>query len=235
MTPDEIFTAAYAKSRKNQPGITTTPSENLATFNRVWPVFWTIAARVNPAFFGRTQLIPYNVPLGGWPRPSDAESIYLIEEDGEDVAIVPFDERDADPFTPGVYEWGQVFFSAGNPLDPQGTESIAESVLEGLDFWYSRKAPIPTTSSEELSSLFPENFFELIVLELAMVFAHKDERTEEIVRLKPDRDAWLRLYVAHLEHATTGVRRSTGAAQRFTAQTYMPLNALLTGGSAVEL
>ena len=235
MTPDEIFTAAYAKSRKNQPGITATPTELLSTFNRVWPVFWTIAARVNPTFYGRTILVPYNVVLGGWPRPDDAESIFLIEEDAEDIAIVPFDERDADPMNPAVYEWGQVFFSAGNPLDPQGTESIAESVAEGLDFWYSRKAPLPAAADEELSVLFPSNFFELLVLELAMVLANKDERYEEVASLRPDRDAWLRLYVAHLEHATTGVRRSTGTAQRFTAQSYVPLNQLLTGGTSVEL
>lgn len=235
MTPDAIFTAAYAKSRKNQPGITATPTELLSTFNRVWQAFWTIAARVNPSFFGRTLLVPYSVPLGGWPRPSDAEAVYLIEEDGEDIAIVPFDERDADPFTPAVYEWGQAFFTAGNPLDPVGTESIAESVAEGLDFWYSRKAPLPAAVDEELSSLWPSNFDELLVLEIAMVLANKDERYEEVASLKPDRDGWLRLYIAHLEHATTGVRRSTGTAQRFQGPTFVPLNVLLTGGSAVEL
>jgi len=234
-TPNDIFTAALAKSRKNQPGIIATPTELLATFIRIYSMFWTIAARVNPTFFGKQLVVPFDINLGGWPRPEDAESIYLIEDDLEEITVVPFDEKDADPFTPAVYEWGQVFYGAGNPLDPVGTESIAESVEEGLLFWYSKEPDEVASAATALEALWPETFNELLVLELAIILAIKDERPTEVGQLKEERDAWLRRFIAHLEHATTGVSRSTGAAQRYTAQSYMPLNALLAGGSSVEL
>lgn len=229
-TPTEIFTAAYAKSRKNQAGITATPAELLALFTRVYPMFWTIGARVNAGYFGKRSTVLFQLAEGGWPRPTDAEAIYLIEDsDGEEVIIVPFDERDADPFDPAVYEWGQVFYSAGNALDPE-----EESGVTALTFWYSKKPDAPVADTE-LEDLWPDNFDELLVLEIAIVLSLKDDRAAEVGDLRADRDAWLRRFVAHLEHATTGVTRSTGSAQRFLGATYTPLAALLAGGTDVEL
>jgi hypothetical protein len=235
VTPNEIFTAALAKNRKNQPGIIATPAELFEQFRRYYPIFWTIGARVNPTFFGKIIDVPFSVPLGGWPRPADAESIYKIEDDGGEVIVVPFEETDADPFTPAIYEWGQVFFSAGNALDPIGTESLAESVEEALTFWYSKKPEIPADADTELEAQWPDTFDELLVLEHAIILALKDERVDEVALLRPERDAWLRRFIAHLEHATVGVTRSKGTAQRFTAQSYVPLNLLLAGGTDVEL
>jgi hypothetical protein len=235
VTPNEIFTAALAKNRKNQPGIIATPAELFSQFRRYYPVFWTIAARVNATFFGKIADVPFSVALGGWPRPDDAESIFRIEDDGGQVEVVPFDERDADPFTPAIYEWGQVFFPAGNALDPIGTESVAESVEEALTFWYSKKPETPADADTELEALWPRAYDELLVLEHAIILALKDERAEEVAQLRPERDAWLRRFIAHLEHATVGVVRSTGTAQRYTAQSYVPLNDLLAGGSDVRL
>jgi hypothetical protein len=233
VTPNEIFTAALAKNRKNQPGIIATPAELFSQFRRYYPIFWTIAARVNPTFFGKIADVNFSPVLEGWPRPSDAESIYRIEEDGEEITVVPFDERDADPFAAAVYEWGQVFYAAGNALDPIGES--AESVETGLTFWYSKMAEVPATADTELEALWPDAYDELLVLEHAIILALKDERLEEVALLRPERDAWLRRFIAHLEHATVGVTRSTGTAQRFTGQSYVPLNALLAGGTDVEL
>jgi hypothetical protein len=233
MTPNQIFTAALAKNRKNQPGIIATAAELLSQFNRYYPVFWTIAARVNPSFFGKVVDIPFSAALEGWPRPDDAESIFRIEDDGEKVEIVPLDERDADPFSPAVYEWGQVFFSAGNDLDPLGES--AESIETGLTFWYSKQPEVPATADTELEALWPRTFDELLVLEHAIILALKDERMDEVAVLRPERDAWLRRFIAHLEHATLGLTRSTGTSQRYTGPTHVPLNALLAGGTDVEL
>lgn len=235
MTPNEIFTAALAKNRKNQPGIIATPAELFAQFIRYYPIFWTIAARVNPSFFGKITDVNFDIDLGGWPRPADAEAIYRIEDDLEKVEVVPFDERDADPLTPAIYEWGQVFFTAGNPLDPPGAGSIAESVTEGLTFWYSKKPDVPADADEELEALWPATYNELLVLEHAIILALKDERDAEVATLRFERDAWLRRFIAHLEHSTVGVTRSTGAAQRFQGPSYVPLNLLLAGGTDVEL
>lgn len=231
-TPTEIFTAAYGKSRKNQPGITATATELLTSFKRVYPLFWTIGARVNPTFFGkRTAVFFDGLTTSGWPRPTDAEAIYMIEDSsGEKVAIVPFEERDADPWTPAVYEWGQIFYSAGNSLDPTEESGVTE-----LTFWYSKKPDTVADADTELEALWPDSFDELLVLEIAIILSLKDDRGAEIAELRQERDAWLRRFIAHLEHATTGLTRSTGSAQRFLGQTYTPLAPLLAGGSEVQI
>lgn len=225
MTPNKIITAAFAKNRKNQPGVLASPAEMFSSFLRVYPVMWTIGARVNPGFFGGREAVSFAVD--GWTRPAEAESIFRIElAAGGPVAVVPLEERDADPFTPAVYEWGQRFFPAGNAGDP---------VAGDLVFWYAKRPTLPANADTELEALWPDSFDELLVLELALVLAAKDQRADEIALLRGDRDVWLRRFIAHLEHATVGVTRSTGAAQRFQAATQVPLNTLLTGGSDVEL
>lgn len=230
-TPDDIFTAAYAKSRKNNPGVTATPTELLNLFIRVYPLFWTIAARVNPAFFGKQSAVTYLDTPGGWSRPTDAESIFRIEDDGgEEVIIVPFDERDADPYVPAVYEWGQVFYSAGNSLDPEEESGVTE-----LTFWYSKIPDTVAAATEELEALWPEHYNELLVLELAIVLSLKDDRNAEVGLLRQDRDAWLQRYIAFLEHATAAVVRSTGHTQRFQHPGYQSLAPLLAGGTEVDI
>lgn len=231
-TPNDIFTAAYAKSRKNNPGVTATPAELLNLFVRVYPLFWTIAARINPAFFGKQDPVLFDgLTTMGWPRPTDAESIFRIEDStGEEVIVVPFDERDADPYVPAVYEWGQVFYSAGNSLDPDEESGVTE-----LTFWYSKIPDAVVSATEELEALWPEHFNELLVLELAIVLSLKDDRNAEVGLLRQDRDAWLQRYIAFLEHATAAVVRSTGHTQRFQHPGYASLAPLLAGGTEVQV
>lgn len=225
MTPEAIFTAAFAKNRKNQPGILASPAELLSSFRRIYPVFWTIAARVNPAFFGASEAVALS--SGAWSRPAEAESIFRIEDpEGTRVHVVPLDNRSADPFVPAVYEWGQAFRSAGNPNDPTAGE---------LTFFFSKRPTLPDTATDELEELWPDSFNELLVLEMALVLAAKDERLTEVANLRADRDVWLRRFLAHLEHATLGVSRSTGSSQRFQGPSYIPITELLTGGTEVSL
>lgn len=225
MTPNEIITAAFAKNRKNQPGVLASGTEMFSSFLRVYPVMWTIGARVNPGFFGARATVPFETD--GWARPAEAESVFRIElPNGDLVNVVPMDERDADPFVPALYEWGQRFYPAGNPDDPESGNLV---------FWYAKKPTLPVTADTELEALWPASFDELLVLELALVLAAKDQRADEIALLRGDRDVWLRRFIAHLEHATVGVTRSTGAAQRFQAATQIPLTTLLTGGTDVQL
>ena len=228
----DIITAALARNVKNTPGVIATSWELMNAFRRIYPVFWTIGARVNPSFFGVRELLDLkaeSVP-DGWARPADAEMIFRLETvTGARIALVDVEERDADPFTPALYEWGQAFYSAGNALDPV----VAED--PDITVWYSKKPDEIALVTDELEALWPEHFNELLVLELAALLAHKDERGEELGLLRADRDVWLRRFIAHLEHATLGKTRSTGTSQRFTGPTWLPLNALLTGGSEVSL
>lgn len=233
-TVSDITTAALARNRRNQPGIIATNTELLNAFRRIWPTFWVIAARVNPAFFGaREELEPdAESDPTGWLRPSNAELIYRLEfadgaRAGEEITVVPLDERDAEPTRAAVYEWGQVYYPAGNDDDPALTDEIRA--------WYSKLPEDVDALSDELDSLWPGHFDELLVLELALLLATKDERLEEIPGLRSDRDVWLRRFIAHLEHTTVGVTRSTGQSQRFQGPTIVPLNELLIGGTEVSL
>lgn len=230
MTPAEMFASAYGRNRKNQPGKITTAPEILAIFNRVFPTFWTIGARVNPSFFGKILAVSHGAESGisAWCRPDDAELVYLIDNpEGEQVIVVPLEEPDADPSRPAVYEWGQCYYPAGNALDPAAEDD--------LTFWYSKIPDFVTDETAELERQWPSQFDELVILEIALVLALKDERYDEVGTLRDDRDAWLRRYIAHLEHATVGTVRSQGAAQRFQGPTVVPLNELLTAGTAVQL
>lgn len=228
-TPNEITTAALAKSRKNQPGVTASPAEAFAQFKRTYPVFWTIGARVNPGFFGAKELLANDNESdpAGWLRPSDAELVARLEIAGVELIVVPFDERDTDPLRPAVYEWGQEYFPAGNVNDPALDADITA--------WFSKKPDTPADGDEDLEDLWPDNFDELLVLELAIVLALKDDRDAEVGSLRVDRDIWLRRFVAHIEHQTISVVRSQGAAQRWQGPTFVPLNQLLAGGTEVDL
>lgn len=238
----DVTTAALARNRKNQPGIIATDTELLNAFRRIYPVFWTVGARVNPSFFGAREELDFDSESDptGWNRPDDAELIFhleyeeipdRLEDDVTDpeIAIVPLDNREADPYTPALYEWGQVFYPAGNELDPDPDES------EDIVCYYSKRPDEPEELEDELESLWPTQFDELLVLEMALLLAHKDERAQEETLLRQDRDVWLRRFIAHLEHATVPLRRSQGSAQRFTSQTWVPLNHLLTGGTEVDV
>lgn len=230
-TVEQIITAALARNRKNQPGITATSAELLAAFCRVYPVFFTIAARVNPAYFGVREVLLEDSESDpeGWARPADAELVFRLEDaDGVEVIVVPADERDADPTRPAVYGWGQVYYPAGQVLDPEpGTDE--------LTVWFSKTPELPDSTADELDPLWPMQFDELLVLELALLLAHKDERMAEVGLLRADRDVWLRRFIAHLEHETLPIVRSTGTAQRFRDPSWTPLNLLLTGGTEVRL
>lgn len=224
-TPQDIIDAALAKNQKNTPDVSASDTELFDAFKRIYPVFWTIGARVNRTFFGKSDTVTGSG--GTWARPSDAEMIFRIQnQSGDQVIVVDLEETDAEPETPAVYEWGQSFTKAGETTDPGDTDV--------LEFYYSKIPDTPSSVSDTLEALWPEHFNELLVLELAMVLAAKDDRDDEVARLRPERDAWLGRFIAHLEHATVGVVSSKDR-HRFTAQSIVALDSMLTGGTEVGL
>lgn len=226
MKPQDLLTDAYAKSKKNQPGkIATESTELLGVVNRVVRTFFQIGVRVNPYFFGDTEDVAYVSP--GWARPSAAETIYRIETAAEvEVVVVPFEDRSAESGLPAVYRLGQVFRSAGNTNDPtSGT----------LTFFYSKRPTDVAALTSDIDSMFPDAYRELAVLEIAAYLALKDGRAEEVARLVAERDRWLRMFLAFLEHETVNERRRFGHLQPFNTGSLMPIESLLTGGTEVQI
>jgi hypothetical protein len=221
-TAQDIVTAAYNTSAKNRPAtIATDATELLKLVIRSTRGLYAFAARVNPIYFSDSA--PVTFAVIGWPRPTLAESIFRIEKpDGTEVAVVPFDDRKAEPSMPAVYELGGHFWPAGNALDP---------VSGNLNFWYSRRPTDPATLASNLDTRWPEQFNDLLIYEVAIYLALKDGRAADVAQLRVMRDGWADLFAAHLEHATANLRARFGQVRRFTTNTMVPLKAMLAGGA----
>lgn len=217
-TVQQVLTAAYAKSTKNRPGaIGTEATELVAVVGRALQGLFALGARVNPAFFGASAAVAYAAP--GWARPADAEAVLRIESSaGQEVVVVPLEDRQAELGKPAVYQLGQVYRGAGNALDPtSGT----------LTFYYARRAQVPAALADPLDPLWPEAYLELLVLEVASALALKDGRLDEVQALAAERNMWLARFVAFLEHESRVVSRSYGQVQHVPLAALVPL---LQGG-----
>ncbi len=234
-TPRMILEGAYAKSTKNKPGtIATESTELLQVVIRSMRGLYAVAARVNPTFFAEEATVA--AVSGAWPRPELAESIFRIERTttttggtgsaGDEVVVVPFDDRKAESGIGAVYRIGQNFKSAGNAPDPTGGD---------LKFFYSKRPTDPANLDATLDALWTEQFNELLILEVAIYLALKDARADEVVALRSDRDTWVRLFVAFLEHSEVNERRRHGHVRRFNTNTLVPITSLLAGGSDLKL
>lgn len=229
--PRDIIVAAYAKSMKNKPGtIATESTELLQLVIRSLRGLYSVAARVNPIFFAEDADV--TLAAGAWGRPETAESIYRIERvagttggtgsDGDEVVVVPFDDKKAEEGMGALYEFGQAFKPAGNALDPTGGD---------LKFYYAKRPTDPADLDATLDALWQESYNELLILETAIYLAMKDTRSEEVTNLKGERDVWAGLFIAFLEHATANERRRFGHLHTILTKRLIPLNALFAGGA----
>lgn len=223
MTPREYLQAAYAKSSKNQPTeIGTEATELLKVVIRAVRGLFAVAARINPTFFATQEQV---AEAGGtWPRPTTAESVWRIETAAAaHVKIVPFDDRTLAGTAPAVYRFGGVYRAAGTP--PAGT----------LEFFYSRRPSDPADLDTAIDAQWPDAYDELLVLEVALYLALKDGREEEIAGLRGDRDRWLALYLAFLEHETIGELRRYESPRFEHSSAIIPLSELLAAGTSLNL
>lgn len=234
-TAQMILNWAYGKSRDNQPGTIATESDELLELvTRSLRGLFAVAARVNPTFFAITA----DVAFAGskWVRPETAESIFRIEAAvaspptsitaGTEIVRVPYDQRTVEPGLQAVYRYGQAYYPRStsatvNPISPQnGT----------LTFYFSKRPATIASLATIIDTMWAESFNELLILEVAIYLALKDARDREVPPFIAARDAWLRQYIAFLEHEDVGERRSYGHVQRFNTQSRVPVTSLLAGG-----
>ena len=230
-TPRDIIVSAYAKSMKNKPGtIATESTELLQLVIRSLRGLYSVAARVNPTFFAEDADI--TLAAGAWARPETAESIYRLERvagtvggtgsDGDEIAVVPFDDKKAEEGMPAVYEFAQEFKTAGNAPDPTSGD---------IKFYYAKRPTDPANLDAAIDAQWQESYDELLILETAIYLAMKDTRGEEVKDLKGARDVWAQLYIAFLEHSTANMRARFGQEHKFITKRLIPLNALFAGGA----
>ncbi len=216
-TPAMIIAAARARGIKNTATLATDATEMLQVVIRATRGLFSVAARVNPEFFGKLDSPAFAL---GWARPEDAESVFYIAQGGVEVAVVPFDDQGAEQGMMAVYRFAKRYqavtgFSAPDTADP-------------LDIYYSKVPSSPATIDATLDPLWVEQFNGLLIDETALYLALKDRRFDEVDALKLSRNDWLRLFVAFLEHETANVTRRRGQLRRITIDQLLPL---LAGGA----
>lgn len=222
ITPQDVLNQAYAKSLKNQPGfIANEATELLAQVNRALRALYSIAASINPTFFGKSA----DMSEAGqtWLEPDDAESVYYMEEKsgGAEVIVVPVNEQDVEPGKKAVYSVGRVFrASSTNPPSAVVTA------------YYSKKSEIAASLSTPLDQTWDEGHNELLVLELALFLAIKDGRAEELGGLAQQRNMELRRFVTRLEHHLANIRSRFGPAIAITSPATLTYSELLLGDTA---
>lgn len=219
----DILTSAYGYSAKTQPGRSINEAqEGRRIVQRSLQGLFAVAARVNPEYYGVDVDVDFDIAANGWLRPAVAEAVYRIERTdfGDEVIVVPRFDRQADVARPALYRRGKVYLSAGNPLDP---------VNETLRFCCSKVPDALAAIADPVDALYPDHFAALLELEVAMYIALKDGRMDEVAALRPQRDEWAALYIAHLEHETSNEVRRTGTLRTFQTP---QLLAMLAGGRA---
>ena len=186
----QVLQLAYARSSGNRAkSLVAEGTEGVAIVNRVQRACFALAARVNPIFFGVNATVAY---ASGWNRPTLAELIYWIEDiAGNEVRIVPYEDRNTATGTGRIYQVGQRYFPCGGV---DGPASVTLTMLYSMQ-------PNPILVVEDLlDPNWPDNFTSLIVDEVAIHLALKDRRMDELQDLRRSRDSWLKLYISFLEH-----------------------------------
>ena len=232
-TPRIILDGAYAKSNANKPStMATESSELLRVVTRAIRSLYTIAARVNPYFFAKYEIVAYDASAGvdGWPRPEAAESVFSIQANpttdggaipaGTEITVVP--QGDLIALASGMYalySLGKVFRPFAGALGP---------INGSITIYYSRVADAPATLNTALDYQWVEQFDELLKLEVAVHLAIKDRRTQEIADLKEERNRWAQMFIMFLEHEHINEQ------SRFAAEpgyNWQQLSAMLAGGA----
>lgn len=220
----DLITSAFGTSSKNNPGrIASSTPELLRVLNQSLNGCYAIAAHVNYLAFAVKETKTHETL--GWPYPECAEAVFRIEmESGQEVALVPYDQRGTEPGMPAVYFLGLHYVSAGNALDPADDEE--------LTIFYS---PVPRNYTDLNSSTdasWRTRHDPLLIADVGMYIARKDGRADDLAAMAADRAAALGKYVAWLEHANVQERRMYATHRYLPSYTLESLTTMLVGGPA---
>lgn len=211
-TVNDLIRAAIATSRHNVRDGTASDAELIALIGDLLEQYMTEGAALNRRFFGARFVVDFDAELGGWRRPPEATRVdYMLAgtgmqnrsglpiSQGTEIIDLPIDQRSTEQGRPAVYQWGQVWYSAGRPSDP----ASGELVILG-----SRRPSRPETVESPIDPLWPEMHNPLLKWNLALYLAQKDgERDAEVALFTRLRDEAHALFVAFLKaESTTEVR-----------------------------
>lgn len=209
-TVRQILDAAYGTSSKNRPGdIATEDPELVQVVQRSLRGYFSDAVEVNRSFYAKRITVPWDAGLLGWVRPDEAEAIIRLElADGTEVVEVPFDDRDAEVGAgiPAVYSLGQNFYPAGNAGDPTAVSLVMFYSARPRDLTALTGDPAGT-----IDPLWPEQFNELLIRDVAIYLAVKDgQREAEVAAHREQHTREYERYISFLGHETTTRVRNYG-------------------------
>lgn len=204
----QLIDAAYSRSTFNDPDKLATDRELAAVIDRRFKEMFSIAAGINPYYFGKRSTV--EGVAGEWSRPVDAEMIARVEmADGTEVTVVPFEDKEAE-LPPCVYAFGRKYYKT--------PESTALPDTATLTFFYSKSPATMSTAADELDADWPEQFNDLIVLHVARYLAVKDQRVEEVQLFDAELASLLQSFQRHLMHENYAMVARWGHRARLVSQ-----------------
>lgn len=216
MTVNDVLAAAMVLLRRFQEDalISGAGLEVVEAVRRTLNGIYQIGARVNPGYHGKVLAVAESA--GTWTRPADAELVTLLQ-DSTGVEVFPStpEEPIPDPARSFVVRWGQVYRRPTGVVVPAGA----------LTFWYSRRPAAPTTLASEVD--LEDTFASLLIYDVGAWLAHRDENWEGLAAIISDRDRYLSLYVASLEHESVGTVRNVGQTGTYDSPSLVDLKSLL--------
>jgi len=221
-TYQDIIVAGHGYSSKSRPDqIATKATELLKLASRAVRGIYAVASRVNPEYFGDVLSQPYSAPVTGWPRPTQAQTVFHIEVGvgGPECAVVPLNDRTAELSRPAVYHLGKVYRTAGNSLGPTNADALA--------LYYSKLPAKPAAMTDIIDSTWEESFDNFLSIEMAMYLAMKDGRLDEFNGLAPERAKEAQLFIDFLSFATPITSYRHGQPRMAALPSLLPL---LAGG-----
>lgn len=208
-TLKQLIEAAYSRSTFNDPDKLATDKELAGVIDRRFKEVYSIAAGINPYYFGTTADV---VGVAGvWDRPTAAELVAHIEKtDGTEVAVVPFEDKGAE-LPPAVYSFGRKYYRTAD-------SSATLTATDTLRFFYSKRPATMSAATDQLDAEWPEQFNDLIVLHVARYLAVKDQRVEEVQLFESELQSLLQSFQRHLMHENYAMVARYGHRARLVSQ-----------------
>lgn len=172
-TAEEIINRSYAYSSANDPDRTASKAEMLTVLNHKLKKYFRKAFRVNPAYFGESDILTFSGT--GWPVPASMGVYYMQDEAAAEVHIVTVSEKETTSMPPRVYRLGQEYRTVGAVGDPPTSET--------LTVFYGVLPGDVALIGDDLPTEWPEDHEDLLVFELARYLALKDKAREDFDEL----------------------------------------------------
>lgn len=193
--------------------VATSEPEMLGVLSRLFAGYYGVAAAGNPSLMGTRAIVPWNVG-GYWVVPDDQYVLYEMKWSTAKVRVVPFDQLTANAGEPSVYRLGNKYYPAGNAADPTGV---------ALTFIYQPVPPVFASASSEPGDEWPDQFDEMVIVDLATYLAEKDARPEDLQSLASESAKWRGLYADWLGIADANTIRQFSVPTQVATPSVVPV------------